>query len=395
MPKRVQELKPWHGPSVTPLYFPPNGIKGTEDRFNWMQAVQRDRRLSEQARLVLIRLAQFLNVKTNRCDPTVLKLAMMAGLGDDDSAAVMARRALKKGEELGWIRRHRRSGGRGLNQSNSYEFLIPMIITPAGLAESVKLRVVERDGRWFVGQVGNGVEICGPFKTREAAETWAREHGPGVLTELSSEQSGVQSEQSGVQTELLEGSDRTFGGFRPNSPVRHNSEGLNSEILNSEDKSQISFLSKGRSDERHRPVDSKTACQTHPAGSKNPAGCIKNPTDSESLSVGCIKNLAGSKQAPLPQKAAPPSPPDIEALSETVKGGRALLAPLLYGSRPMTLGALIQCAKLTEREVDVPGFLKCGAVYREKGEKGEDHIYPAGCKRNSDGSYDLPDLLPF
>src|SRR5262249_43487791 len=197
---------------ITPLYFPTNGIKETEDRFNWMQAVQRDRRLTERARLVLIRLAQFLNLKTQRCDPTVAKLAMMAGLGDvstpysddDDSTVVMARRALKRGEELGWIRRHRRSGGLR-NQSNSYEFLVPTIMTRAGLAESIKLRVVERNGRWFVSQVADGVEICGPFKTRETAETWMMEHGPGASTELSE-----------ASTELLEGVDRTFGGVRPN-----------------------------------------------------------------------------------------------------------------------------------------------------------------------------------
>jgi hypothetical protein len=52
---------------------------------------------------------------------------------------------------------------------------------------------------------------------------------------------------------------------------------------------------------------------------------------------------------------------------------------------PMKLGALIRSARLMNEELDVAGFLKCGAVYRE-GEL----IYPAGCIRSPDGSYDLP-----
>jgi hypothetical protein len=56
-------------------------------------------------------LALYLNLKTGRCDPTVRHIAMMAGLGEDDSAERMARRALSEGQRLGWIRRIRRDGG--------------------------------------------------------------------------------------------------------------------------------------------------------------------------------------------------------------------------------------------------------------------------------------------
>jgi hypothetical protein len=356
MSDKEREQK-WHRPNVTPLYFPKDGIKRTEDRFNWIQAVQRDCRLTPQTRLVLIRLVQFHNLKTERCDPTVRHLAMMAGLGDDESAPVMARRAVERGEELGWVRRRRRSGGGGLyNQSNSYELLVPADITPAGLAAGVKLHVVERDGKWFVAQAKDRVEICGPIDTREAAETWVKEHGPASL-----------SEQSESLSELSEGFERT-GEFVSNS-----------EYYNSED-NRISFLSKGRSDERPRPGDSKSPGR-EAASSKN-----QSPVDRKNPSAGSKKLSAGHKQEPppLPQEAAGPSPPpDIEALAETVRGGRTALAPLLYEGKPMTLGALIHSARLVDEELDVAGFLKCGAVYLENG-----LIYPAGCKRRPDGSYD-------
>jgi hypothetical protein len=53
-----------------------------------------DRRLSERTKLVLTRLALYLNIKTGRCDPKVRDLAMMAGLGEGEAAERMARRAL-------------------------------------------------------------------------------------------------------------------------------------------------------------------------------------------------------------------------------------------------------------------------------------------------------------
>ena len=182
MRDKDQQLKTWGFPRVMALYHPNDGTKSTEDRFNWIQAVHLDRRLTEQERLVLIRLAQYLNLKTQQCDPTVGHLAMMAGLGEGESATRMARNALSRGEALGWIRRYRRSGGRGkYNQSNSYKFLVPRDVTPAGLAERVRVQVVERDDEWYVAQVKDGVQICGPIKTREVAESWATEHGPGSL----------------------------------------------------------------------------------------------------------------------------------------------------------------------------------------------------------------------
>jgi hypothetical protein len=375
MPKRVQELKPWSRPAVPKaLYY--------EQRFGWIEGVNLDPRLAKETRRVLTVLAlEFRNKKTGECFPSMRRLAMWCGLGENESAIRATRRALEEGEKLGWIRRHARFGGDSkYNQSNSYEFLVPEDVTPAGLA-NVKLQVVGKDGRWSVTQVKDGVEICGPFKTQEAAETWMGEHGP---PESRPDKLRSRPDKVGVPTGQNRGPDRT--------PVSGNNIGVKHGILE-HGKLEHPVLTYCRSDERHRPVDSKRSADRQPAGSiknlagsrnpadrDNPAGSM-SPPGSESLSAGC-------KQEPLPQEAAPPSP-DIEALAETVRGGYQLLAPLLHGSRPMSLGALIQCAKLTEQEVDIPGFLKCGAVYREK-KNGRDLIYPTGCIRSPDGSYDLP-----
>jgi hypothetical protein len=372
MPKKVQELQPWGYPHVTELDCPVAGIKKTKDRHGWIKGVNLDGRLSERARRILTRLMLYLNLKTQLCNPTLRNLAMNCGLGEDDSAIRATRRALEEGEKRGWIRRHLRYGGSSrYNQSSQFEFLVPEAVTPAGLAVNVKLRVVGKDGRWFVTQVGGGVEICGPFKAREAAETWMMEHG---LPESRPDKLRSRPDKIGVPTGQNRGPDRTVESGL-------NSEYVNSEYLKNEDY-ENPVLTYCRSDERHRPADSNAPSQRHSAGS------IKNP--------GGRDNPAGSKQGPPlpPREAAPPSPPppDIEALAETVRGGRILLAPLLdvCAWKPMTLDALIQHARKSEPDPDVAGFLVCGAVYREG-----DLIYPVGCERKSDGSYELPHLLPF
>jgi hypothetical protein len=352
---KAQGLMEWHRPSITALYFPANGIQSTEDRFNWMQAVQRDGRLTPQQQLVLIRLVQFYNLKTRRCDPTMRHLAMMAGIGDDESAEVMARAAVRKGEKLSWVRRHRRSGGRGLyNQSNTYEFMVPAIATPAGLAAAVDLKVVEKDGRWYVAQVQGGVKICGRFNSRKAAEAWAKEHGPESLTE----QLGGLTEQSEGLTEQFEGLDRT-GEFA------YNSEALNTEHENTELKSQISSLSRGGSNEPY-----------HPGYPKSPG----RQTDT-------LQAARNNNSYPAP---AADSKVDIEALARKVCGGTSALMHLRLTGKPKTVGALAHSVRLGNEELDVAAFLTCGAVYREG-----DLIYPVGYVRRPDGSFFDPGEYPF
>lgn len=119
--------KEWTFPRLTQLVYP-RAIKSTQDWDNWVKGVNLDRRLSDRCRRVLTSLAMYLNLKTGRCDPTVHHLAMMAGLGDDESAQRMARSALSEGENAGWIRRKLRNGGLRTNRSSYYEFLIPAAI---------------------------------------------------------------------------------------------------------------------------------------------------------------------------------------------------------------------------------------------------------------------------
>jgi hypothetical protein len=294
MPKRVQELT-WSRPAAPKaLYY--------EQRFGWIEGVNLDPRLANETRRVLTVLAlEFRNKKTGECFPSVRRLAMWCGLGESESAIRAARRAVEEGEKLGWIRRHPRFGGDSKhNQSNSYEFLVPEDVTPAGLAANVKLQVAERDGRWFVTQVKDGMEICGPFRTQKATETWMREHG---LPASRPDKSEARPDKIGVPTGQNRGPDRT--------PVSGNNLRVEHGKSNKRDL-EHSVLTYCRSDERHRPVDSKTAGQRHPTGciknpsgsnpassnpaSSNPAGSIKNPAGGESLSAGSGRISAGSKR---------------------------------------------------------------------------------------------------
>jgi hypothetical protein len=173
--KGQQQLKIWSRPAVPqPLYY--------EQQIGWIKGMNLDRRVladekgkplkltKETKRVLTILALEFRNKQTGECFPSMRRLAMWCGLGEDDSAIRMARHALEEGEKMGWIRRHPRFGGDSkYNQSNSYESTVPTIATPAGLAAAIDLKVVEQDGRWYVAQVKDGVKICGRFDTREAA----------------------------------------------------------------------------------------------------------------------------------------------------------------------------------------------------------------------------------
>jgi hypothetical protein len=176
------------------LYYPTAGLREKSDLFNWIRAVNRDLRMTEQTRRILTILYLYRNKKTGLCFPELETLAMMCGLPGDggEGARVQVRRCIREGERHGWVKRHYRPG-RDRNQSNLFEFLLPAAVT-----DEIPLTVTERDGAWYAAQATDGVEICGPFKTREGAETWVKDHGPGDLTE-----------QIGDMTEQIEGLDRT------------------------------------------------------------------------------------------------------------------------------------------------------------------------------------------
>ena len=163
----------WHFPRITELRYP-NQVRSTEEWDNWLKAMTLDRRLSERAKLVLTRLALYLNLKTGRCDPTVRHLAMMAGLGESDGAERMARRGLSEGQRLDWIRRIRRDGGNiAYSQSSLYEFTVP---AAAGDGHEIKLRATERAGKWFATRTKDDLEVCGPFQTQQGGPVHVAEN---------------------------------------------------------------------------------------------------------------------------------------------------------------------------------------------------------------------------
>jgi hypothetical protein len=165
----------WHRPIVAEIYLPKMPIRTNVDRLKWMDCLHRDRRMTERGRRLLLRLVQFLNLKTGLCFPSMYYLAVMAGL-DGDTATRMARLRIAEGERAGWIRRHLRRGGHKANRSNTYEFCIPAAAT-IEYCRKIELETVERGGKWYVAQPG-GLEVCGPFKTRNAAESWATDRTP-------------------------------------------------------------------------------------------------------------------------------------------------------------------------------------------------------------------------
>src|SRR5262245_131739 len=94
-----------------------------------------DGRMTGREKFILTRLALHRNLKSGRCDPTHDTLALECSLSDNpDTDRDIVRRALRKAEKLGWIRRNYRHGGaqlggphdgRQLNRSNAYELKIP------------------------------------------------------------------------------------------------------------------------------------------------------------------------------------------------------------------------------------------------------------------------------
>ena len=73
------KVKKWHFPRITELNYPTR-IKSLEDWDDWVNGALLDRRLSDQTARVLMRLAQFRNLITGRCDPANHHLGTMAGL---------------------------------------------------------------------------------------------------------------------------------------------------------------------------------------------------------------------------------------------------------------------------------------------------------------------------
>jgi hypothetical protein len=50
------------------------------------------------------------------------------------------------------------------------------------------------------------------------------------------------------------------------------------------------------------------------------------------------------------------------------------------------IGGLANFCRAHSEELDVPGFLKCGAVYRV----GKNDVFPVGCIELPDGGFEMP-----
>ena len=82
------------------------------EHFRWMQEVLAERAFTHAQKVILVRLALHLNLKSGRCDPSVETVAIGAAV---KARAVQA--TIAQAQELGWLIRHE-GGGRG--NTNSY-----------------------------------------------------------------------------------------------------------------------------------------------------------------------------------------------------------------------------------------------------------------------------------
>jgi Helix-turn-helix domain len=105
----------------------------TRQHFEWQKHVAARRDLKPAVKLILLRLALFRNLETERCDPSYGTLAKGAGVSDRT-----AMRAIEQAERLGLISISRTTGGRHAN-TNSFCFL-----TPAGVSAESPQRVTKR-----------------------------------------------------------------------------------------------------------------------------------------------------------------------------------------------------------------------------------------------------------
>ncbi len=167
----------WQYPRLLELRYPKK-IGSTEDRMNWIASMMADARLGDRDKLILTRLAMHLNLKTQRCDPSLRLLAFEVSSfkGTEKSAVRSVRLSLESGERLGWIRRHFRFGGYvRRNQSNFYDLGVPTNPRDVGLEPA------QAGDGWHARQMTDRVSVCGPFKTREGVQNWIEEHGPAPL----------------------------------------------------------------------------------------------------------------------------------------------------------------------------------------------------------------------
>jgi hypothetical protein len=75
----VSEKREWRVPRLVEVFYPLK-FNSTQDRHNWIAAMMLDSRLRDRDKVILIRLALHLNLKTGRLDPTIHLLALETSL---------------------------------------------------------------------------------------------------------------------------------------------------------------------------------------------------------------------------------------------------------------------------------------------------------------------------
>src|SRR5262249_3973741 len=145
-----------------------------------------DSRFSGTERAILIQIAFHYNLKTGDCFPSHGRVAVFAGLDNNDTGKKAVQRAVSKAVELGWLERKSQSGGaRWKAQTNQYDLTLPVSIQHVLSNTGPELTVTQIQGEWHVVQVTDNVAICGPFKSKASAKRWLAEHGPAGENPIS------------------------------------------------------------------------------------------------------------------------------------------------------------------------------------------------------------------
>jgi hypothetical protein len=170
-------------PTKFRLYYPPAKAPRKALHWdNWLRSMMMDTRFTGTERSILTAIAMHYNLKTGDCFPAHGRVAIEAGFAEGETGETgrkAVQRAVQKAAELGWMRRTFRRGGKpGKNQTNLYELTLPRSVRDGLNDSGPELAVREIHGGWEVIQAADGIAICGPFKTKAAAETWVTEHGP-------------------------------------------------------------------------------------------------------------------------------------------------------------------------------------------------------------------------
>jgi hypothetical protein len=114
--------------------------RNAKERYKWMEAVLAAPEFTAAQKAVLMRLALHQNVKTRRCDPSIVGLAAGSAVGDR-----AVQKTLVVAENRGWIKRH---VGGGRSNRSTYDLRFPKTDaaekTPSGGSPFAEPEMAER-----------------------------------------------------------------------------------------------------------------------------------------------------------------------------------------------------------------------------------------------------------